>query len=139
MTDSSRATGTCLCGAVRITSNAVSHSVGACHCDTCRRWCGGPMMAVKCGDVEIDGEDNVAVHDSSDWADRGFCSKCGSHLFYRLKQPRKYIVPVGLFGDELPFIFDHQVFVDERPHWYAFSNETEDMTGPEIFARYGGG
>lgn len=137
MTDTSKAAGTCLCGAVRITSPSVSHSVGACHCGTCRKWGGGPMMAVECGDLHIEGEENVSVFDSSSWADRGFCCKCGSHLFYRLKKEDRYIVPVGLFSDDIPFEFKHQVFVDERPGYYEFRNETRDMTGPEIFAKYG--
>jgi hypothetical protein len=100
------------------------------------------MMAVDCRDLEIGGEEAVTVFDSSAWADRGFCSKCGSHLFYRLKpsesRAEQYIVPVGLFPDDIPFTFDHQVFVDERPAYYCFSNETRNMTGPEIFAKYGG-
>ncbi|NIT13149.1 MAG: GFA family protein, partial [Candidatus Dadabacteria bacterium] len=51
----------------------------------CRKWCGGPLMAVNCGtDVTFEGEDNITVYDSSSWAERGFCSGCGSHLFYRL-------------------------------------------------------
>ncbi|WP_282100132.1 GFA family protein [Thauera aromatica] len=32
-------------------------------------------------------------------ADRGFCRKCGSHLFYRLKKGPHYVLAVGLFDD----------------------------------------
>ena len=32
----------------------------------------------------------------------------------------------------------HQVFVDERPSYYEFANKTDDMTGAEVFAKYGG-
>lgn len=138
MSETWKGEGRCLCGAVRITANSMSGSVGACHCDTCRRWSGGPMMAVGCGqDVRIEGEQYVSVFDSSTWADRGFCSKCGSHLFYRLKQSGEYIVPAGLFGDDASFVFDHQVFIDEKPGYYSFSNETRDMTGKEVFEKYG--
>lgn len=137
MTKTSKASGTCLCGAVTISSPAVSHSAGACHCNMCRKWGGGPLMAVDCKALEIEGAEHVSVFDSSAWAERGFCSRCGTHLFYHLKQNDQYIVPAGLFSDDIPFGFDHQVFVDERPAWYEFSNETRDMTGPEIFAKYG--
>jgi len=41
-------------------------------------------MAVPCADtVSFAGEENVAVYKSSDWAERGFCKQCGTHLFYR--------------------------------------------------------
>ena len=94
-------------------------------------------MAVDCGsDVTIEGEENVSIFNSSEWAERGFCNKCGSHLFYRLKGNNQYIVPVGLFDDLLGVIFDHQVFVDEKPAYYAFGNETKNMTGAEVFAMY---
>ncbi|MEQ9448085.1 MAG: GFA family protein, partial [Rhodospirillaceae bacterium] len=74
---------------------------GACHCGTCRKWGGGPLLAVDCGEhVTIDGEENVSIYQSSDWAERGFCGKCGTHLFYRLTQQPFYVIPVGLFGDQ---------------------------------------
>ena len=33
--------------------------------------------------------------------------------------------------------YGHQVFIDEKPSMYRFANETEDMTGAEVFAKYG--
>lgn len=128
--------GHCLCGDVEVSVKDVGKSVGACHCGMCRRWTGGPFMVVDCGDrVQLAGEERISVFDSSEWAERGFCSRCGTHLFYRLKQQGTYFVPVGLLeaGD---WIFDHQVFVDEQPSFYAFANDTNNMTGPELFAQY---
>ncbi len=129
--------GSCLCGETRFSVGNVSSDVGACHCSMCRKWGGGPLMAVDCGtDVSFQGEENISVFNSSEWAERGFCKKCGSHLFYRLKGSGQHIMPVGLFDDSDRFVFDHQVFVDEKPSYYCFSNETQDMTGPEVFAKY---
>ncbi|MGB5331897.1 MAG: GFA family protein [Woeseiaceae bacterium] len=89
--------GHCLCGKVNIMAKNASSDVGACHCKMCRRWGGGPFMEIDCGtDVEFDGEDYVSVFDSSDWAERGFCHNCGTHLFYRLKQSGQHMIPVGL-------------------------------------------
>ncbi len=130
--------GSCLCGAITITASPATR-VGACHCGMCRRW-GGPLMAVDCGtDVGIAGEDQLRTYDSSPWAERGFCGRCGSHIFYRLKQSGQYMLSAGLFGAGEGFELDHQVFIDEKPPWYGFENETENMTGAEIFAKYGGG
>ncbi len=94
-------------------------------------------MATDCGtDVSFEGEENISVFNSSDWAERGFCNKCGTHLFYRLKESKQYIMPIGLFDDQKMFIFDHQIFIDEKPSFYSFSNETNNMTGAEVFAKY---
>ena len=137
MSDMIEARGSCLCGATRIIARSVSKNVGACHCSMCRKWGGGPLMAVDCGtEVAFEGEENISVYNSSEWAERGFCNKCGSHLFYRLKESKQYVIPVGLFDDDELFVFDHQVFIDEKPTFYSFANATIDMTGAEVFARY---
>lgn len=94
-------------------------------------------MEVDCGQaVTFEGEDHISVFASSDWAERGFCRNCGTHLFYRLKEAGQHMVPVGLFDDDEGLEFGTQVFIDEKPRYYAFSNETKNMTGAEIFALF---
>ena len=131
--------GRCLCGAVEVTARQPANKVGACHCRMCRRWGGGPFIEIDCGtDIEFAGEDNIAVFDSSDWAERGFCRTCGTHLFYRLKDSGQHMVPVGLFEDDDGLVFETQVFIDERPAYYEFANRTRNLTGEEIFKMFGG-
>lgn len=129
--------GSCLCGVVRIAIQTTSNSVDACHCSMCRKWGGGPLLAIECGNkVRFDGADNITVFSSSDWAERGFCSKCGSHLFYRLKKEGHYAIPVGLLDDEERWVFAQQIFIDEKPSFYSFANATKNLTGAEVFALY---
>ncbi|MCP4494437.1 MAG: GFA family protein [Gammaproteobacteria bacterium] len=138
MSDLATGKGSCLCGAVQFTASSVSKTVGACHCGMCRKWGGGPLMAVNCeNDVSFEGEENISVFNSSDWAERGFCKQCGSHLFYRLKQNNQHIIPAGLFADQEPFVFANQVFIDKKPTFYSFANKTKQMTEAEVFAKYG--
>ncbi|NEQ48089.1 MAG: GFA family protein [Leptolyngbya sp. SIOISBB] len=137
MPETTHKSGSCLCGAVSFTTSNCSEKLGACHCGMCRKWGGGPLMAVDCGtDITFEGEENITVYDSSAWAERGFCNKCGSHLFYRLKESNHYMVPVGLLDDQASFVFDSQVFIDKKPAFYSFANETNDMTEAEIFEMY---
>jgi hypothetical protein len=127
----------CLCGSVTIIAKNISDKVGACHCGMCRKWGGGPALAVDCGTgVEIEGEENVTVYDSSPWAERAFCSKCGTHLFYRLKEQNQYVVPAGFFQDQPNMHFEKQYFIDKKPEYYSFSNETENLTEEVVFALY---
>ncbi len=138
MSEAMEGQGSCLCGATGFSAKKVSNSVGACHCGICRKWGGGPLIAVDCGtDITWRGEEHISVYDSSDWADRGFCKQCGSHLFYRLKANGQYIIPQGLLDGGEGFVFDHQVFIEEKPSLYAFANETKNMTGAELFAQFG--
>ena len=131
--------GQCLCGAVKFTAKDISNNVGACHCGMCRRW-GGPLMAVSCGtEVKFEGEENITVYNSSDWAERGFCKKCGSHLFYRLKKINEHQMPAGLFENQESFNFNLQVFIDRKPSFYSFANKTNEMTEAEVIEKYAPG
>ncbi len=138
MTDTTSKTGSCLCGTVQFTAHRTANKVGACHCEMCRKWGGGPFLELNCGtEVSFKGEDAITVYTSSDWAERGFCSNCGSHLFYRLKESGQHMVPVGLFDDQHDLVFEHQVFIDKKPEFYSFSNKTKNMTEAEVFAMFG--
>lgn len=131
--------GKCLCGSVELTVEYSSNEVAACHCEMCRNWSGGPMLAIDCTDaVTISGEENVTRFSSSEWAERGFCNKCGTHLFYYLKPNGHYHLPVGLLKSEEDYNLTHQIFIDEKPSFYDFKNETINMTGPEVFAHFEG-
>ena len=137
MPDVRETSGSCLCGKVKITAKSMSTHIGACHCSMCRKWGGGPLMVAECGtDITFSNEELINVYNSSDWAERGFCSQCGSHLFYRLKESKQHFVPLGLFDDFDQFIFDHQVFIDHKPDYYSFANKTKNMTESEVFAQF---
>lgn len=130
-------TGSCLCGAVKVLAHKASEAVGVCHCATCRKWGGSAFMEIDCGsDVEFEGDENISVFDSSQWAERGFCKVCGTHLFYRLKEAQLHMMPVGLFDDDSGLELKTQVFIDEKPSYYCFSEKTKNLTGAELFAMY---
>ncbi|GGY01044.1 aldehyde-activating protein [Litchfieldella qijiaojingensis] len=131
--------GSCLCGAVSLTIKADDQDVGACHCNMCQTWGGGPLLALESiKEVKIDGENEVTVFQSSDWAERGFCRQCGTHLFYRLQDGNHYAIPVGLVDSSGPWNFTTQIFIDEKPSFYDFANQTRNMTGHEVFEAFAG-
>ena len=137
MSNTKQAKGSCVCKAVQFEVSAMSTDVGACHCKTCRTWGGGPFMAVNCGsDVAFTGEEHIKKYDSSEWAERGFCTQCGTHLFVRIKPNNRYIITAGIIEDGQPLNFKSQVFIDEKPDFYNFKEETQNMTGPECFAKF---
>lgn len=126
--------GKCLCGSIEVTAPDTS-GIDVCHCSTCRRWSGGPMLAVHCGSEVTFAGDEPARFQSSEWAERGFCRSCGTHLFYHLLPNDEFILPAGLFGTE-NFQMDSEIFIDEKPAYYTFSNDTKKMTGAEVFAMF---
>lgn len=128
--------GSCLCGTVNL-STTIKQEIAACHCHTCRKWGGGAFLAVENeSDVNFIGEENIGIYQSSEWAERGFCKQCGTHLFYRLREGKQYYIPVGIFDNVKDFVLTHQVFIEQKPEYYSFANETHNMTGEELFAQY---
>lgn len=137
MGDSEVRTGRCLCGAVTFTVSGAGNELGVCHCEMCRRWAGGawPVLHGK-WPVAFTGEEHIVRYKSSDWAERGFCGKCGTNLFYHLLDRDEYALSAGALDDQSGLTLTGQIFIDEKPEWYAFANDTPKMTGAEVFAMY---
>lgn len=125
--------GQCLCGEVTVKARPDHLHVEACHCSMCRRWGGSTSMGVQCGEnVSFTGEEHIVRYASSDWAERGFCSKCGTNLFYRFTPANTYSLMAGLFEDTSAFTLAEQIFIDEKPDFYDFAQDTPKKTGAEI-------
>jgi hypothetical protein len=79
------ATGRCLCGAVHYEVRGPLRSVVACHCSQCRRFTGhfAAASAVYARDLSVNESGALTWYRSSEEAERGFCSGCGSSLFWR--------------------------------------------------------
>ncbi len=79
--------GSCLCGAVRFELDLPAKWCAHCHCTMCQRahgaafvtWVGVDEVALKLDD----NSDCLSWFSSSDNAERGFCSRCGSTLFFK--------------------------------------------------------
>jgi len=100
----------------------------------CRGWSGSSMLAAEVASVTFEGEDKISRYASSEWAERGFCSICGSNLFYRLKETDHYIMCTGAFDDQSIFQLAGEIFVDEKPPGYDFAGEHPRQTGAEFMA-----
>jgi hypothetical protein len=129
--------GGCLCGAVRFTAVRKNEEVGACHCGMCRRWAAGPFLVVECTDtLKVDDTANLGVYRSSEWAERCFCKKCGTPLYYRLVAQNTSFVSAEAFDDRGGYVLTSQIFIDDKPPYYEFANKTYNMTGAEVFAAF---
>ena len=129
--------GGCLCGAVRFSATPDNKHFGACHCDMCRRWTAGSFYATACGSaVEIHGESSIGIYSSSDWAERHFCKQCGTSLWYKLKESGEHYVSIEAFDDTEGFELVRQIYIDEKPTYYALCNETQNMTAAQAEAAF---
>lgn len=88
------------------------------------------------GEVAFSGSETITVFRSSPRAERGFCRICGTYRFYRLVSGKLLEIPVGLRGDAARWTLAQQIFIDEKPAFSAFANETRMLTGADVFAAH---
>jgi hypothetical protein len=76
--------GSCLCGAVRFVVSVPLPPPDACHCSQCRKHSGHVFAStdVPRAAVTVQGAERLTWFRSSDKVRRGFCSTCGSSLFW---------------------------------------------------------
>lgn len=129
--------GRCLCGVLAFTATDVELGVHSCHCGMCRRWSGGPAMAASVAGIEFDDDAALCVYSSSEWGERGFCSRCGTSLFFRLKEKPVLAVWAGTFDDPDGLELAGEIFIDEKPGFYEFVGNHPRKTGQEFLEAVG--
>ncbi len=130
-------TGRCLCGDVTFTGHGDPGSVHVCHCSDCARWSGGPFLGITFKDGVTVNDGPVRWFASSEWAERGSCSKCGSAMFWRLKDGSSFTVTAGTLEDKASLgpVSEH-IFADQKPSYYDFKDDAPRLTAEEALAKF---
>lgn len=130
--------GSCLCKGVQFEGRLKDNHVEACHCSMCRKWSAGPVIATPLdfNSVKFKSDSSLAWYKSSEWAERGFCSVCGTNLFYRLQDPeaKLLICMIGALDDDSGLHMERHICVDGKPNYYDFADDTPRLTSEELFA-----
>ena len=126
--------GTCLCGSVRVRIAKPDDSIELCQCAMCRRWGGGYFAGIGGNDAEVDGRANVTAYRSSDWAERSFCRKCGSNLWFTFLPTGHRSFCAGLFDDLQEIAAAKEIFCDSATTWSVTKGDHRRQTGAEIIA-----
>ncbi|MEI5995111.1 GFA family protein [Candidatus Enterococcus mansonii] len=120
--------GACFCGAVQFELDLKNFDLTICHCSMCRKLNGSTGFAsLEAGEsVHLIDKDGLSVLHSSTVGERAFCNQCGTSLFYRFKPTNEYFVPPAIISDlpEEKVNFVEEIFYDNKPCYYQFSNET---------------
>jgi hypothetical protein len=82
---STQATGSCLCKSVSYETDGTLNPVLACHCSQCAKTSGNFAAMTSCAadKVRILSDATLRWFQSSEAVSRGFCSRCGSNLFWK--------------------------------------------------------
>lgn len=134
MTDLSKLTGGCLCGAVRYETSGEPFMVNYCHCESCRKHNGAPVVVLagfKADQVSFSGE-NLRHYESSPGANRAFCNKCGTPLTWEGDGEALGMIceiHVSTFDDPNALVPTAHAFEPERVSWFDVADNLPRYSG----------
>ncbi len=124
-------TGSCLCGAVSFEVVGELKAPDACHCSQCRKQSGHfwastnvPMSAFT-----LHGADHLTWYQASEKVRRGFCSTCGSYLFWDPLDHDVIAVAMGAFNKPTVTKLHVHIFVDDKGDYYDIADGLPQKVG----------
>jgi len=135
MPDDAVFTGGCLCGAVRFEVRPPTKWCAHCHCSLCRRAHGAAFVTwvgVERPQFKLtSGDEHLCWYSSTPEARRGFCSRCGSTLFFESERwsEEVHIALAHMDGpiDRTPKV---HVFYDSHVDWVEPADDLRRLGGP---------
>jgi hypothetical protein len=128
------ATGRCLCGAVRYEIHGPLREVKLCHCGECRRWHGHvcAMTAAYSEHLSFVADRGLRWIDSPDsaaHARRGFCSECGSSLFWDAPDRETISIAAGTIDQPTGLKTTMQIYTADAGDYYEIDPALEGFEG----------
>jgi len=117
-------TGSCLCGSLSFTVSGRIGAPDACHCTNCRKQSGHFFASgnVARTSLAVAGAENVTWYQSSAKVRRGFCSQCGSSLFWDPSGYDWIAIAMGAFDTPTNTHLDRHIFVSEKGDYYEIAD-----------------
>ena len=119
-----RATGQCLCGAVKFETRGPLREVVACHCTQCRRQSGHFFAATASADADLTvaGAEELSWYEASDDARRGFCRHCGSALFWKRHGSDTTSILAGAFDRPSGLRLARHIYCADKGDYYEIGD-----------------
>lgn len=116
--------GSCLCGAVSFEVAGELPAPDACHCNQCRKTSGHFWASTDLPEsaVTIHGADHVTWFQSSEKVRRGFCSTCGSALFWKPVHHPWIAIAMGAFDAPTGTQLGKHIFTADKGDYYAIAD-----------------
>jgi hypothetical protein len=117
--------GGCLCGRVRYQASGEGSNLCFCHCTSCRRAIGAPMVPwvtfAARSFTMVQGQ--LAQYCSSPGVTRGFCAACGTSMTYRRDDRSDEIdVTVSSLDDPAVLVPEAHIWVEDKVPWVAIAD-----------------
>jgi hypothetical protein len=116
--------GSCICGAVSFEIEGDLKPPDACHCRECRKQSGHYFAStdVPRAALTVHGGENVRWYASSEKVRRGFCSTCGSALFWDPVHHDRIGIAMGALDTPTRTRLAIHIFVAEKGDYYDIAD-----------------
>lgn len=116
--------GSCICKAVTFEIEGDLPQPTACHCNHCRKHSGHfeASTDVLRSAVTIHGSDKVSWYQSSEKVRRGFCSVCGSSLFWDPIFKDWTAIAMGAFDGPTQTTLSKHIYVADKGDYYEIAD-----------------
>ena len=127
MNEAKKLEGGCLCGTVRFEVGLPSKWCAHCHCSMCRRYHGAGYVSWAGFSSDrfriTEGSESLSWYDSSEQAQRGFCSNCGSSMLFRSDRwPDEVHVALGVLDGPVDKPPQAHVFHENHVNWIVMDD-----------------
>jgi len=112
--------GGCLCGGVRYRTTGPLQSIVTCHCSQCRRMTGHYAAFTACPreDLHLASTETLAWYESSPGIRRGFCSRCGSSLFWNDERRDEIYILAGTLDNPTGLRLVSHLYAVDKGDYY---------------------
>ena len=129
MMEDSPYSGSCLCGEIQYSVDAIDDEMAHCHCTMCRKFHGAAFAtfgSAKSSEFHwIKGEELLKEFVAANGAKRLFCKNCGSSLIFAPAGNDENVIEFALssLDSELPLQPDAHIFTNYSVSWFNPSDE----------------
>jgi len=128
--------GSCICGSVKYEIHGDLRDVIACHCDQCRKSSGHftAATATKPENLKLLSDKNLIWYRSTPTAQMGFCSHCGSTLFWKPDSGDRISIYVGTIDGQTGLRLTTHIYTEEKGDYYNIEDGVEQFatTGAKL-------
>ena len=124
-----RTKGGCLCGQVKFEIHGELRDVVNCHCSKCRKFHGnyGAYTSVEVESLTITEQKSLKWYESATdetaHVRRGFCSECGSSLFWHPKDRPTIAIAAGSLDSPVDIKTRGHIWCSQLPGFYKIEDD----------------
>ena len=123
----------CLCGSIKLKIIGKLRNVINCHCSQCMKTHGNFASYTNSLEENITyiRKSTLRWYHSSNFAKRGFCSKCGASVFYKIKKSDNISISAGMFNYPTKLKTESNIFIKNKLDYYKIDRNLRKFSRSE--------